>query len=72
MSELTDMEVYRLIAAVYPNRVQRVLGKIKVFLWEISDDGITGYLGGIVDTLELKVNNLRAQRLLKKDDAEAN
>lgn len=67
MSQVTDEQVYRLVAAIFPTKTQKIISELKTRIWAFGETGVPGYIGDRLDDLELFINTYRARKMIHRD-----
>ena len=64
--DYSDLQIQRLLCAMYPSRRESIVEKAKGCLWRISEDGPIGWLGDKLDDLECWLRDERAKRAVEE------
>ena len=64
--EITPIEVERLLCAISPSGIERVLTAMASWCWRRSETGPMGWLGDKADNLRIHSNDRRARRRLDR------
>jgi len=62
----SDLQVERLLCAMYPSRCEKAVERVRTLLWEISEGGPIGWLGDRLDDLECRMREKRAERAVEE------
>jgi len=64
--DYSDLQVQRILCAMYPSRRESVVDAVKVHLWRISEGGPIAWLGDRLDGLECWMREKRSRRAVEE------